>query len=87
MLKQLSSTTPVLSYPDFYVEFILDTDASNHGIVAVSSQEQDSGVNPNVEFVKHFRHYPQSSNFRIRTDHAPLRSVLKAKEPERQLAR
>ena len=40
-----------------------------------------------VEFTKHFRHYLQGPKFRIRTDHAPLRSVLKAKEPEGQLAR
>ena len=37
--------------------------------------------------MKHFRHYLQGPKFRIRTDHAPLRSVLKAKEPEGQLAR
>ena len=111
MLKQLLSTTPVLSYPDFNVESILDTDASNHDIGTVLSQVQDSVEKPIafasrtltkaernycvtrrelltiVEFVKHFRHYLQGPKFRIRTDHAPLRSVLKAKEPEGQLAR
>ena len=40
-----------------------------------------------VESVKHFRHYLHGQKFRIRTDHAPLRSVLKVKEPEAQLAR
>ena len=40
-----------------------------------------------MEFVKHFRHYLQGQKFRIRTDHAPLRSVLKVKEPDAQLAR
>ena len=40
-----------------------------------------------VEFVKQFRHYLQGPKFRIRIDHAPLRSVLKVKEPEGQLAR
>ena len=98
VLKQLLSTTPVLSYPDFNVEFILDTDASNHGIGAVLSQVQDSVEKPKtfasrtltkaernycvtrrellaiVEFVKHFRHYLQGPKFRMRTDHAPLRS-------------
>ena len=40
-----------------------------------------------VESVNHFRHYVHGQKFRIRTDHAPLRSVLKVKEPEAQLAR
>ena len=40
-----------------------------------------------VEFVKRHRHYLQGARFCIRTDHAPLRSVLKAKDPEGQLAR
>ncbi|KAL9967720.1 hypothetical protein ACROYT_G026009 [Oculina patagonica] len=40
-----------------------------------------------VELVKQFRHYLQGPKFRIRTDHAPLRSVLEVKEPEGQLAR
>ena len=46
MLKQLLSTTPVLSYPDFNVEFILNTDASSHSIGAVLSQVQDSVEKP-----------------------------------------
>ena len=40
-----------------------------------------------VDFVKHFRHYLQEPKFRIRTDHAPLHTVLKVKELEGQLAR
>ena len=40
-----------------------------------------------VEFVKQHRHYLQGTRFCIRTDHAPLRSVIKAKDPEGQLAR
>ena len=32
-------------------------------------------------------HYLQGAKFYIQTDHAPLHSVLKAKDPERQLAR
>ena len=35
MLKNLLSTAPVLSYPDFTAEFIFDSDTSNHGIRAV----------------------------------------------------
>ena len=110
-LKKLLSTAPILSYPDFSAEFILDTDASNHGIGAVLSQLKDGVEHPVafasgtltkaernycvtrkellavVEFVKQFRHYLQGPKFRIRTDHAPLRSVLKVKETEGQLAR
>ena len=40
-----------------------------------------------VESVKLFRHYLQSQKFRIRTDHAPFRSVLNVKETEAQLGR
>ena len=40
-----------------------------------------------LHFVKHFRHYLQGRKFRIRTDHAPLCTVLKVQEPEGQLAR
>ena len=110
-MKTLLSTAPVLSYPDFKAEFILDTDASNHGIGAVLSQLKNGVEHPVayasrtlskaernycvtrkellavVEFVKQFRHYLQGPKFRIRTDHAPLRSVLKVKKPEGQLAR
>ena len=38
MLKNLLSAAPVLSYPDFTAELILDSDDSNHGIAAVLSQ-------------------------------------------------
>ena len=37
-LKQLLTSAPVLSYPDFSKPFLLDTDASNEGIGAVLSQ-------------------------------------------------
>ena len=39
------------------------------------------------EFVKQHQHYLQGARFCIRTDHAPLRSVMNAKDPEGQLAR
>ena len=45
-LKKLLSTAPILSYPDFSAEFILDTDASNHGIGAVLSQLKDGVEHP-----------------------------------------
>ena len=40
-----------------------------------------------VEFVKQHQHYLQGARFCIRTDHAPLRSVINANDPEKQLAR
>lgn len=45
-LKTLLSIAPVLSYPDFTAEFILDTDASNHGIGAVLSQLKNGVEHP-----------------------------------------
>ena len=40
-LKQLLVSSPILSFPIEGGDFILDTDASNHGIGAVLSQKQD----------------------------------------------
>ena len=95
------STAPVFSYPDSTAEFILDTDASNHGIGAVLSQVKDGFKHP-VAYVsrtlakvegnycvtrKELLVVLQGPKFRIRTDDAPLRTVLKVKEPEGQLAR
>ena len=37
-LKQALSTPPILAFPRTDLPFILDTDASNHGIGAVLSQ-------------------------------------------------
>lgn len=110
-LKRVLTSTPVLAYPLRDEIFILDTDASNHGIGAVLSQLQGGVEKPItycsrtlsksernycttrkellaiVEFSKQQRHYLQNRKFIIRTDHAPLRSVLKTKDPEGQLAR
>lgn len=110
-LKSSLTSTRVLAYPTREGKFVLDTDASDHGIGAVLSQFQDGMERPIafasrtlsksernycvtrrellaiVEFVKQHRHYLQGTRFCIRTDHAPLRSVIKAKDPEGQLAR
>ena len=42
-LRSKLTTTPVLAYPDFNQQFILDTDASNAAIGAVLSQIEDDG--------------------------------------------
>ena len=43
-LKHLLTTAPVLGYPDFTRDFILETDAHFHGLGAVLSQEQEDGL-------------------------------------------
>jgi len=110
-LKELLTSSPVLAYPQGDAPFILDTDASNHGIGAIHSQIQDGVGRPIVycsrtlcksernycttrkellaivEFGKQQKCYLQNRKFIIRTDHAPLRSILKTREPEGQLAR
>ena len=108
-LKGLLTSDRVLAYPTREGKFVLDTDASDHGIGAVLSQFQDGVEKPIafasrtlsksernycvtrpellaiVEFVKQHRHYLQGTRFCIRTDHAPLRFVVQAKDPEGQL--
>ena len=42
-LRNCLSTTPILAYPDFSREFVLDTDASDTGIGAVLTQEDEQG--------------------------------------------
>ena len=41
-MKNILMTAPILSYPDFEVPFILDTDASDVGTGAVLSQLKDN---------------------------------------------
>lgn len=45
-LKSKLVSTPVLVYADFKKSFILDVDASHHGLGAVLSQEQDGKIRP-----------------------------------------
>lgn len=45
-LKQKLTTTPVLTYADFELPFILEIDASHAGLGAVLSQEVDGKVRP-----------------------------------------
>ncbi|KAJ1100036.1 hypothetical protein NDU88_005125 [Pleurodeles waltl] len=50
-LKQTMCTAPVLKAPDYSKQFIVQTDASEHGIGAVVSQTNDDGLDQPVTFI------------------------------------
>ena len=43
-LKQMLTEAPVLGFPDFSRGFVLETDASFNGLLAVLSQQQENGL-------------------------------------------
>ena len=49
-LREILCNTPVLRSPDFMKEFILQTDASDRGIGAVLSQQDNDGVDHPISF-------------------------------------
>ena len=61
-LKSLLTSAPLLVFPDFEKEFILETDASGVGLGAVLAQEQDTGVKAPIAYAsrtlqKHEKNY------------------------------
>ncbi|KAJ1175570.1 hypothetical protein NDU88_000857 [Pleurodeles waltl] len=50
-LKQAMCSAPVLKAPDYSKQFIVQTDASEHGIGAVLSQTNDDGLDQPVAFI------------------------------------
>eukprot|EP00731_Ephydatia_muelleri_P019115 Em0011g1155a len=75
-LKEKLLSPPILSFPQFDKVFVVDTDASQHGLGAVLSQE-----------VRCFRPYLWGRRFIVRTDHNSLQWLRNFKEPQGQVAR
>ena len=58
-LRRRLITAPILVFPDYSKEFILDTDASNDGIGAVLSQVQDSGEEKVIAYASRVQSKPE----------------------------
>ena len=52
-LKEVLSTTPVLGYPDFSREFVLETDASLNGLGTLLSQQGKDGKVHVIAYASH----------------------------------
>ena len=95
------TTTPILVYPDFTKQFILDTDASNRAIRAKSGvmdrsmlllMAADYCVTYHkllavIVFTKHFHPYLLEKQFLLYTDHMSLQWLCNFKDSEGQMAR
>ena len=60
-LKEALSTAPVLGYPDFSREFILEIDASLNGLGAVLSQQGKDGKIHVIAYTSHSLHSSERS--------------------------
>ena len=61
-LKSLLVDAPLLVYPDFTKNFVLETDASDSGLGAVLAQKKENGLVTPITFAsrtlqKHEQHY------------------------------
>ena len=98
-LRRKLVSAPILAFPDFRKEFILDTDASDSGIAAVLAQVHSDGTERVIAYssrvltkalvtcIQHFRAYRLGRQFTVRTDHRSLTCLQNFKDPQGQLAR
>ncbi|KAL5514955.1 hypothetical protein EMCRGX_G000051 [Ephydatia muelleri] len=81
---------PVLSYPNFKLPFLLDTDASNDAMGAVLSQLDEQGNEHAGVGIQQWPTFEPTfcmgHRFTLGTDHAPLNWLYGVKEPEGQVA-
>ena len=60
-MKEALVTAPVLGYPDFNREFMLEADASLQGLVAVMSQQDETGKLCLIAYTSQYLHPSERS--------------------------
>ena len=61
VLKEAIVTAPVLDYPDFNREFVLETDASLQGLGAMLSQQNETGKLHVIAYASQYLHPSERS--------------------------